>query len=91
MEAFQELVEVQSDKATVPITSRYDGKIIKLYHDVDDIAQVGKPLYDIEIESEVDDEVDNYEDDHEVDKKDGSPSIKIYEKFGHFSSTKTNA
>jgi len=70
VEAFQELVEVQSDKATVPITSRYDGKIIKLYHDVDDIAQVGKPLYDIEIESEVDDEVDNYEDDHEVDKKD---------------------
>lgn len=69
VEAFQELVEVQSDKATVPITSRYDGKIIKLYHDVDDVAQVGKPLYDIEIESEIDDEVDNYEDDHEVDKK----------------------
>ena len=91
MEAFQELVEVQSDKATVPITSRYDGKIIKLYHDVDDIAQVGKPLYDIEIESEVDDEVDNYEDDHEVDKKDGSPSNKIYKNSNMFPSAKTHA
>lgn len=44
VEQFDNLCEVQSDKASVTITSRYDGKISKLYHNVDDIAFVGKPL-----------------------------------------------
>jgi 2-oxoisovalerate dehydrogenase E2 component (dihydrolipoyl transacylase) len=40
---------VQSDKATVDITSRYDGVIRKLYYKVGDMAPTGKPLLDIEL------------------------------------------
>ena len=45
---FESICEVQSDKASVTITSRYDGIIRKLHYEVDDIAQVGTPLVDIE-------------------------------------------
>jgi len=41
---FQKLVEVQSDKANVDITSRYEGKILKLGYAEGDIALVGTPL-----------------------------------------------
>lgn len=49
VEQFENLCEVQSDKASVTITSRYDGKILKLYHNVDDTALVGKPLIDFDV------------------------------------------
>ena len=35
------------------ITSRYDGVIRKLYHEVDDIAKQGLPLVDIEVEGDI--------------------------------------
>nr|XP_060629989.1 lipoamide acyltransferase component of branched-chain alpha-keto acid dehydrogenase complex, mitochondrial [Anolis sagrei ordinatus] len=45
---FDSICEVQSDKASVTITSRYDGVIRKLHYALDEIAHVGKPLVDIE-------------------------------------------
>lgn len=52
VEQFDSLCEVQSDKASVTITSRYDGKILKIHHFVDDTALVGKPLLDFDVKDE---------------------------------------
>src|SRR3989338_8490429 len=50
---FTPLCEVQSDKATLAISSRYDGIIRKLYVEQNGIAKVGKPIVDIETEAEI--------------------------------------
>uniref|UniRef100_A0A8C9AS11 Dihydrolipoamide acetyltransferase component of pyruvate dehydrogenase complex n=1 Tax=Prolemur simus TaxID=1328070 RepID=A0A8C9AS11_PROSS len=50
MSQFDSFCEVQSDKVSVAITSRYDRVIKKLYYNLDDIAYMGKPLVDIEME-----------------------------------------
>ena len=55
---FDSICEVQSDKASVTITSRYDGVIKKLYYNLDDTAYVGKPLGDTETEALKDSEED---------------------------------
>ena len=48
---FDNICEVQSNKASVTITSKYDGvvNLNKLYYGVDDIDQTGDPLVDEEI------------------------------------------
>ncbi|XP_017050735.1 lipoamide acyltransferase component of branched-chain alpha-keto acid dehydrogenase complex, mitochondrial [Drosophila ficusphila] len=59
VEQFDNLCEVQSDKASVTITSRYDGKITKIHHKIDEIALVGKPLVDFDVVDEEDDADDS--------------------------------
>jgi 2-oxoisovalerate dehydrogenase E2 component (dihydrolipoyl transacylase) len=52
VEHFDKLCEVQSDKASVEITSPFDGVIKKLYYEPDDMAVTGKPLVDIDMDGE---------------------------------------
>ncbi|TMW56351.1 hypothetical protein Poli38472_006361 [Pythium oligandrum] len=47
---FQNVCEVQSDKATVEITSRYDGIVKKIHYGKGEMAQVGTTLIDIEVD-----------------------------------------
>ena len=51
VQQFDPICEVQSDKASVTITSRYDGVIKVIHHDIDGTVLVGKPLVDIEVET----------------------------------------
>lgn len=44
VEEFQPLCEVQSDKATIEITSRYKGKVSKTLHVPGDIVKVDNKL-----------------------------------------------
>jgi 2-oxoisovalerate dehydrogenase E2 component (dihydrolipoyl transacylase) len=49
---FDRVCEVQSDKATVEITSRYDGLITSLEHKTGGMVKVGSPLLFIESDDE---------------------------------------
>ncbi|KAJ3290889.1 hypothetical protein HK104_006472 [Borealophlyctis nickersoniae] len=51
VEQFAKICEVQSDKAAVEITSRYDGVIAALHYKAGDVAKVGSPLVDIDAEA----------------------------------------
>ncbi|KAJ9628002.1 hypothetical protein H2203_003222 [Taxawa tesnikishii (nom. ined.)] len=53
VQQFDKICEVQSDKAATDITSPFDGVVKKLYYEADDTAIVGKPLLDIDIQSEI--------------------------------------
>lgn len=49
---FDKICEVQSDKASVEISSRYAGNIVKLHYGPNEVAKVGFPLVDIETDDE---------------------------------------
>ncbi|KIV88311.1 hypothetical protein PV10_08005 [Exophiala mesophila] len=52
IEEWSPLCEVQSDKASVEITSKYTGVIKKLHFAQDAVVQVGDAMLDIEVEGE---------------------------------------
>lgn len=47
IEEFDPIVEVQSDKANVEITSRYSGTVLEIHYDIGDMAKVGEALLEI--------------------------------------------
>jgi 2-oxoisovalerate dehydrogenase E2 component (dihydrolipoyl transacylase) len=49
IQQFDTVAQVQSDKATVEITSRYDGVVLELAGQVGDMMQVGQPLLYIQM------------------------------------------
>ena len=59
---FDKICEVQSDKASVTITSRFDGKIIKLCHKVEDTAKVGESLVELEVDDSSPASIDKVDD-----------------------------
>ncbi|KAH7159408.1 2-oxoacid dehydrogenases acyltransferase-domain-containing protein [Dactylonectria estremocensis] len=50
VEEFDPICEVQSDKASVEITSRFSGTIHKLHYNAGDVAKVGSALLDIDVQ-----------------------------------------
>lgn len=52
IEEWGPLCEVQSDKASVEITSKFNGVIKKIHFPQDSVAQVGDALVDIEVEGD---------------------------------------
>ena len=50
---FDPICEVQSDKATVEITSRFQGKVVRVCHEVGALAPVGSSLVDLEVADDV--------------------------------------
>ncbi|VVC31809.1 E3-binding domain,Biotin/lipoyl attachment,Single hybrid motif,2-oxo acid dehydrogenase [Cinara cedri] len=49
---FDDVCEVESDKAAVTITSRYTGTVTKLHHEAGSTVRVGSALVDMEVEDE---------------------------------------
>jgi len=56
IEEWSPLCEVQSDKASVEITSKYTGVIKKIYFGQDDVVQTGDTLLEIEVEGDAESE-----------------------------------
>lgn len=69
MEEFDVLVEVQSDKASVEITSRYAGKVTEHCYRVGEVAKVGSALCRIEMEGEAAQEQEQATDDAPAGQK----------------------
>ena len=49
MAEFDKLCEVQSDKATIEITSRYKGMVVRLHHAKGDIVKVGNTAQRLQV------------------------------------------
>lgn len=68
IEEWAPLCEVQSDKASVEITSKFSGVVKKLHFKRDDMVQVGEGMVDIEVEG----------DEEEIEQKEEEEEAKVY-------------
>lgn len=83
VEEWAPLCEVQSDKASVEITSKYAGVIKKLHYERDAVVQVGDAMLDIEVEGEDDAEPEAEEVETESKLSDGHEEERSEEKTRH--------
>lgn len=47
VQEYQKLADIASDKQNTEVTATDTGKIVKIYHPVDSVCQVGELLYEI--------------------------------------------
>ena len=69
------------------ITSRFDGVVRKLHYDIDEIAQTGDALVDIEVEDGTSSENTKTDDKVEIQEKD---AIDVHESASNNKSKKGN-
>ncbi|RMZ79115.1 hypothetical protein DV738_g3450, partial [Chaetothyriales sp. CBS 135597] len=77
IEEWGAICEVQSDKASTEITSKYTGVVKKIYYKRDEVVQVGDVMLDIEVEGEDDAEAEAGEDAAEGEEPETSPSAPV--------------
>lgn len=80
MKQFDKIAEVQSDKATVEITSRFDGIIKKIHYEKSATAKVGTPLLDIEVDDGIHTDT---KDPKNSDKKETQKSAELEPKIAN--------
>lgn len=76
VEEFSPLCEVQSDKASVEITSRFAGVVKNLHYEAGDMARVGKPFVDIDIEGGEADKIDSLTAAEPESQEEPAPEVK---------------
>ncbi|UPK93986.1 hypothetical protein LCI18_004921 [Fusarium solani-melongenae] len=81
VQQFDPICEVQSDKASVEITSRYDGAIKKINYEVDDMAAVGAPLMEIEVDDNDDPTAGAKPSSSPIDEVKSTASVQLLEKL----------
>ena len=52
LQQFENICDVETDKAVAEIPSTHDGIVRKLHYNVDDVCQVGHFLADIELDDD---------------------------------------
>jgi 2-oxoisovalerate dehydrogenase E2 component (dihydrolipoyl transacylase) len=74
---FDKIVDVQTDKATVEITSRYDGIVKSVNYEIGKIAKVGTSLITLEVDESVEDSADSADSkvNDSIDSSSAKPSV----------------